>query len=203
MTKSAEGFARVAREVFAPIYPAIAGQVLAWSGIWEGLALDLGSGPGFLAAALAEKSSLSVIALDTDPATARIVQKTGADHPGRVTPAIGDVHCMPIRDGTVSLIVSRGSIYFWEDRPQAFREIERVLRPGGAAFVGGSFGTLEIQETVFTEMRRRNPDWDRDIARRKGRATPDMLRRELAASGVVHSGIREEEAGLWVEIRKT
>lgn len=202
MTKSAEGFTRIAREVFAPIYPVIAEQVLAWSGIQEGFALDLGSGPGLLAAALAEKSGLSVIALDTDPAMARIARETAAGYTDRIIPVTGDVHCMPIRDSSVSLIVSRGSIYFWRDRSQAFREIERVLRPGGAAFVGGSFGTSALRDEIFREMRRRNPDWDRDVARRSGWATPGVLRRELAASGVVSSRVREEEAGLWVEIRK-
>ncbi|WP_292386293.1 class I SAM-dependent methyltransferase [Methanoculleus sp. UBA430] len=202
MKKSAEGFARIAREVFAPIYPVIAEQVLAWSGTRDGIALDIGSGPGLLSVALAEKSNLSMIALDTDPAMARIAQETAAGCPDRVTPIIGDVHCMSIRDNAVVLIVSRGSIYFWHDRPQAFREIERVLRPGGVAFVGGSFGTPALRETVFTEMRRRNPEWDRDIARRSGGATPGTLQRELAESGVAHARIREEEEGLWVEIRK-
>ncbi|MDD3372727.1 MAG: class I SAM-dependent methyltransferase [Methanoculleus bourgensis] len=202
MKKSAEGFTRIAREVFAPIYPVIAEQVLAWSGIRDGLCLDLGSGPGLLSVALAEKSDLSVIALDAEPAMARIAQETAAERTGRVAPVIGDVHCMPVRDNTASLIVSRGSIFFWEDRVQAFREIERVLRPGGVAFVGGSFGTAELRDNIFAEMRRRNPNWDRDVARRSGQATPDLLRRELAASAVAGSRIREEEAGFWVEIRK-
>ncbi|WP_292518605.1 class I SAM-dependent methyltransferase [Methanoculleus sp.] len=202
MRKSAEGFARIAREVFAPIYPVIAEQALAWSGIRNGFALDIGSGPGLLSLALAEKSNLTVIALDTDPAAGQIARETAAGSPGKVVPVTGDVHGMPIRDNTVALAVSRGSIYFWHDRPQAFREIERVLRPGGFAFVGGSFGTPEIRKTIFDEMRRRNPDWDRDIARRSGQATPETLRRELEESGVAHSRIREEEEGMWVEIRK-
>ncbi|MBP8676369.1 MAG: class I SAM-dependent methyltransferase [Methanoculleus sp.] len=202
MKKSAEGFARIAREVFAPIYPVIAEQVFAWSGIRDGLCLDLGSGPGLLSVALAEKSDLTVIALDADPAMARIAQETAAGRTDRVAPVIGDVHRMPVRDDTASLIVSRGSLFFWEDRVQAFREIERVLRPGGVAFVGGSFGTAALRDTIFAQMRRRNPNWDRDVARRSGQATPDQLRRELAASAVACSRIREEEAGFWVEIRK-
>jgi len=202
MKKSAEGFARIAREVFAPVYPVIAEQVLAWSGIRDGLCLDLGSGPGLLSVALAEKSDLTVIALDADPAMARIAQETAAGRTDRVAPVIGDVHRMPVRDDTASLIVSRGSLFFWEDRVQAFREIERVLRPGGVAFVGGSFGTAALRDTIFAQMRRRNPNWDRDVARRSGQATPDQLRRELAASAVACSRIREEEAGFWVEIRK-
>jgi ubiquinone/menaquinone biosynthesis C-methylase UbiE len=202
MKKSAEGFARIAREVFAPIYPVIAEQVLAWSGIRDGLCLDLGSGPGLLSVALAEKSDLTVIALDADPAMARIAQETAAGRTDRVAPVIGDVHRMPVRDDTASLIVSRGSLFFWEDRVQAFREIERVLRPGGVAFVGGSFGTAALRDRIFAQMRRRNPNWDRDVAWRSGQATPDQLRRELAASAVACSRIREEEAGFWVEIRK-
>lgn len=200
MAKSAEGFARIAREVFAPIYPVIAGQALAWSGIQEGFALDIGSGPGHLAVALAERSGLTVIALDADPAMARIARETAET--SSVIPVTGDVHCMPIRDNTVSLIVSRGSIYFWEDRPKAFSEIERILQPGGVAFVGGSFGTPKLRKAIFTEMRRRNPNWDSDVARRSGRASPDLLRRELLESGVAHSRIREEEEGMWVEIKK-
>ena len=202
MKKSAEGFARIAREVFAPVYPVIAEQVLAWSGIRDGLCLDLGSGPGLLSVALAEKSNLAVIALDADPAMARIAQETAAGRTDRVAPVIGDVHSMPVRDDTASLIVSRGSLFFWEDRVRAFREIERVLRPGGVAFVGGSFGTAALRDTIFAQMRRRNPNWDRDVARRSGQATPHQLRRELAASAVACSRIREEEAGFWVEIRK-
>ncbi len=202
--KSAEGFTRIAREVFAPIYPVIAEQVLAWSGIQDGLCLDLGSGPGLLSVALAEKSNLSVIALDADPAMAPIAQETAIANglADRVAPVIGDVHWMPVRDATTSLIVSRGSIFFWKDRVQVFREIERVLRPGGAAYVGGSFGTAALRDEIFAEMRRRNPNWDRDIARRSRMATPDTLRRELAASGVASSRIREEDAGFWGEIRK-
>ncbi len=204
MKKNAEGFTRIAREVFAPIYPVIADQVLAWSGIRDGLGLDLGSGPGLLSVALARKSDLSVIALDAEPAMATIAQETATREgfADRVIPVIGDVHRMPIRDNTASLIVSRGSIFFWEDRVQAFREIERILRPGGFAFVGGSFGTATLRDKIFAEMRRRNPNWDRDVARRSGRVPPDTLRRELAASGVACSRIREEEAGMWVEIQK-
>jgi len=202
MKKSAEGFARVAREVFAPIYPVIAQQALAWSGIRDGIALDLGSGPGLLSVALAEKSDLVVVALDADPAMSLIARTTAAGSAGRVIPVTGDVHCMPIRDNNVSLVVSRGSIYFWEDRPRAFLEIERVLRPGGVAYVGGSFGTPELREAIFTKMRQRNPNWDSDVARRSGQATPGTLRRELAESGVVHARLREEEEGMWVEIRK-
>ena len=91
MKKSAEGFARVAREVFAPIYPVIAEQALAWSSIRDGIALDLGSGPGLLSVALAEKSNLTVVALDADPAMSRIARTTADGSAGRVIPVRDDI----------------------------------------------------------------------------------------------------------------
>jgi len=202
--KSAEGFTRIAREVFALSTLLSQNRCLHGPEYRTVSALTSEAAPASSRLRLLEKSNLSVIALDADPAMAPIAQETAIANglADRVAPVIGDVHWMPVRDATTSLIVSRGSIFFWKDRVQVFREIERVLRPGGAAYVGGSFGTAALRDEIFAEMRRRNPNWDRDIARRSRMATPDTLRRELAASGVASSRIREEEAGFWVEIRK-
>ncbi|KUG21199.1 MAG: class I SAM-dependent methyltransferase [Methanomicrobiaceae archaeon] len=203
MKGSAEGFNRIANEVFAPIYPVIAGRLLAWSGVRDGICLDIGSGPGLLAIALARAGGLPVCALDADPAMALIARKNiaRASLDAQVMPVIGDVHRMPFGDSSIALIASRGSIYFWEDRPMAFREIERVLLPWGVAYAGGSFGTPELREQIFAEMRQRNPHWDEDVLRRSARADRKTLYAELEESGVSEFRVIEEEAGIWVEIR--
>ncbi len=204
MQKSPEGFNRIAREVFAPIYPVIAARLLEWSGTEDGWTLDIGSGPGMLAIALAQKSSLRCVALDSDPAMAAICRRNCAEDGlfALVDPVVADVHRMPLKDGSIALAVSRGSLFFWDDRPRAFREVERVLRPGGVAFIGGSFGSAALRDEIFAEMRRRNPRWDEDVQRRSGELPRSLLLQELKASGVAHYCIREEEAGWWVEIRK-
>jgi SAM-dependent methyltransferase len=46
-----------------------------------------------------------------------------------------------MRDASVDLVVSRGSVFFWDDPAQGIREAHRVLRPGGWAMIGGGLGS--------------------------------------------------------------
>jgi len=204
MKRDAAGFDRIATRIFSPLYPVIAERLLFWSGKREGLCADLGTGPGLLAIALARVSEMDVLALDL---SAEMLGFAGghikdAGLEDRVFPVLGDVHALPFRDGTVDLIVSRGSLFFWEDRPRAFAEAYRTLAPGGVAYLGGSFGTRALQEEIFRKMREINPEWDRDAGRRSGRAAPASLLSDLSRAGLLSARIKEDEAGFWVEIRK-
>ncbi|WP_298667984.1 class I SAM-dependent methyltransferase [uncultured Methanofollis sp.] len=204
MKRDATGFDRIATRIFSPLYPVIAERLLLWSGKRDGLCVDLGTGPGLLAIALARTSGMDVLALDL---SAEMLGFAGghirdAGLEDRVFPLLGDVHTLPFRDGTVDLFVSRGSIFFWEDRVRAFAETYRALAPGGVAYLGGSFGTKALKEEIFQKMREVNPDWDRDVGRRSGRADPAALLSDLARAGLFSARIKEDEAGFWVEIRK-
>lgn len=166
--------------------------------------MDIGSGPGLLAIALAREAGRPCIALDADPAMALFARENAAEsHVGSfIDPIVADVHRMPVASGSIALAVSRGSLFFWDDRSCAFAEIERLLSPGGVAYIGGSFGSAPLRESIFTEMRRRNPHWDEDIRRRSGSLPESLLLEDLEKSGVAQYCIRKEEAGWWVEIRK-
>jgi ubiquinone/menaquinone biosynthesis C-methylase UbiE len=204
MKRDAAGFDRIATHIFSPLYPVIAERLLLWSGKKEGLCVDLGTGPGLLAIAIARASEMDVLAFDL---SADMLGFAGghirdADLEDRVSPFLGDVHALPFRDGTVDLFVSRGSIFFWEDRVRAFAEVHRALAPDGVAYLGGSFGTRALQEEIFRKMREINPDWDGDVVRRGGRAAPASLLSDLSRAGLRSARIKEDEAGFWVEIRK-
>jgi len=204
MGRDAAGFDRIATRIFAPIYPVIAERLLSWTGKRDGICVDLGTGPGLLAIAVAETSSMDVFALDLDVQmiyfAAGHIREAGLS--GRVAPLLGDVHHLPFCDNSIDLFVSRGSIFFWEDRARVFSGIYRALAPGGAAYLGGSFGTATLKEEIFARMREENPHWDRDIARRSASVPPEDLLRDLRAAGVPSSGIKKEETGFWVEIKK-
>jgi SAM-dependent methyltransferase len=43
----------------------------------------------------------------------------------------GDAHELPFGDGTLGGVNCSGALHAYDDPPQAFREILRVLRPGG------------------------------------------------------------------------
>ena len=45
----------------------------------------------------------------------------------------GDVGKLPYGDGTFGAVTAFETVYFWDDLPEAFAEVARVLKTGGAA----------------------------------------------------------------------
>jgi len=123
-------------------YACVARDVVEMCDPREGLWVDLGCGEGALAFALAARSESALILIDPDRdalhrAVAHAVQ-LGLGR--RAVPVVGRAENLPLADDSVDLVVSRGSIFFWEDQPAGVREVHRVLRSGGRAMLGGGFG---------------------------------------------------------------
>ncbi len=201
---SAEEFDSVASEVFSPVYSMIAEQILERLAISTGTCIDLGSGPSHLAIALAQRSDLTIFAMDfSQEITLRAagnIQQSGIA--GRVMPVMGDAHHIPARDGSIDLVVSRGSFFFWEDLSGALSEVYRVLKPKGAAYIGGGFGSAGLKAEIFDKMKQRNPDFARDVQRRFGRTSHDDAELALKDAGVRDWDIRVDESGFWIIIKK-
>jgi len=190
----------IANEVFAPIYPVIARQILDRCRVSEGLCIDVGCGPANLSIALARITSLDFYAMDFSPhilelGRENIIREGLA---GRVTTVVGDVHRMPFADGVASLIISRGSMRFWRNRPRAFREMRRVLGPGGKGFVGGGLGSRELADRINEEMIRRGADW-------KNKPTPKVRKKDTAEweeimrkAGFSRFELIRDDSGSWV-----
>jgi ubiquinone/menaquinone biosynthesis C-methylase UbiE len=145
---SAEFFDKIAQTIFKPIYPLLALQIKQDYGITRGICIDVGGGSGNLAIELAKITDLEVISLDIDPKATEIAQRyiAASGLSGRVKAITADVQNMPFADDSADLIVSRASYMFWPDKVRAFREILRILKPGGSAFVGSGFGNLLPEE---------------------------------------------------------
>lgn len=199
----AEHMDRIAKTAFAPVYPVIAEQILDRCGISRGRCLDVGSGPGSLGIALAQASDLAVTLLDSSPEMIAIaegnVREAGLS--ARVALLEGDVHEIPLPDGSVDLAVSRGSIFFWEDLARAFSEIHRVLAPGGRTYVGGGFGTVDLRNAVAATMARENPDWRSFRDRNLGLENRERVAGILADLGFRHR-IISDDSGFWVVIER-
>ena len=126
---------------FAPVYPALAEQVVADYGITEGIGVDVGGGSGMLSIAMAEITDLTLYNLDIDPWALRLsdVLLDEGGLTGRIRTVEGDVQDLPFRDEFADLVVSRGSIFFWPDQLAGLLECHRILKPGGVAIIGGGF----------------------------------------------------------------
>lgn len=201
----ASGMDEIAKTLFAPIYPVIAQNIIDRFGITEGTCIDLGSGPASLAIALASRSKLSVIALDFSGHMHEVAAKNIADAglSGRIRLLCGDVHDIPLEDDTANLIVSRGSMFFWNDVHRAFREIYRVLKPGGKTYIGGGFGNRELRDSISAEMIRRNPDWKEFNRKNISPENVERFRGVLDDIGVPSYEIVLGDEGFWIVIAKT
>ena len=111
-------------------------SILAATGVRGGLVLHLGCGDGTLTAALGKGQGYLVRGLDRDAghvATARRYVKSLGLY-GKVSIGQFQGHHLPFVDNLVNLVVSEHS----GDVP--VREIMRVLRPGGVAYIKGADG---------------------------------------------------------------
>ncbi len=195
----------IAKTVFSPIYPVIARNAIAATGVTRGVCLDLGSGHAMLAMAVArEAPGMEVVAVDFSSDCRQIIEANIHEaHLGeRVRYAAGDVHALPFEDGYADLIISRGSLFFWRNLKDAFREIYRVLAPGGATYLGGGFGSRDLREQVVSEMLKRDPTWD---CYAKKKANEEDIRRfvELTEEiGCRFCQIIDDETGFWIVLSK-
>ena len=97
--------------------------------------VDVAAGPGTVACRVA-KTAASVNAIDfSAEMVARCRARAAALGLRNVTVVYGDGQALPYPDGSFDLGFSMFGLMFFPDRPRGFRELCRVLRPGGRAFV--------------------------------------------------------------------
>ena len=208
MQHSAVQFDRVARTVFAPVYPLVAEQVIRHTGIDRGVCLDIGCGPGYLGAALASITDMYVHFFDLSSTMLEITRRTITENAlqGRAGTIQGDVLSIALPDQSVNLAVSRGSMFFWDDVPGALREIYRVLAPRGWAYIGGGFGSKALRESIEITMRAHDNGTDRFSERVRRNLNPET--RERFRGAIRDAGIEsaymlhDDEIGMWVVMRK-
>ncbi len=204
--KDKKGFNEIVKKIIYPVFPLLADDFLQKSGITKGVCLDIGTGNGYLGLALAEKSNLQVRLVDLDPemlefAHENINERRLSD---RVDTVLGNVEALPFPDDYAQLIVSRGSVFFWENQVEGFNEVYRVLAPGGMTFIGGGFATPELMEEVACKMKENNPDWEKHLAERLGPDAPDKFREVLRQTRIPESKaeVSYDSVNLWIVIRK-
>jgi arsenite methyltransferase len=105
----------------------------------------------------------------------------------------GEIEAIPLPDASVDVIISNCVINLSGDKPRAFGEAARVLRPGGRFAVTDILADPGMSEATRSDMQQ----WTGCIA---GALTADEFERGLVAAGLTEVEIREthrvhEQAG--------
>jgi len=124
-------------------YPCVVQDVLNFCKPQKGFWVDLGAGKAQVAIPLMEATGNPVVMLDPKREAMaeglEIAREKGLED--RLSAVVGVAEEMPFLDNSVDLVVSRGSIFFWDDPVKGLQEVYRVLRPGGKAYIGGGAGS--------------------------------------------------------------
>ena len=124
-------------------YPCVVEDVLKYCKPQKGFWIDLGAGKAQLTIPLIEATGNPVVMIDPNEESMSegldAAREKGLED--RLGAVVGVAEAMPLLDNSVDLLVSRGSIFFWDDQVKGLEEVYRVLRPGGKAYVGGGAGS--------------------------------------------------------------
>jgi len=103
-------------------------------GVAQGCALDLGTGPGTVAAEIArQRPDLQMVGVDLAAHMVEwaTLQVAGTGRNRRGLWLQGDGHRLPFANGALDLVVSAFALHHWDDPLRVLNEIARVLAPGG------------------------------------------------------------------------
>ena len=114
--------------------------------------LDLGSGAGFDCFVSANKvgSKGRVIGVDMTPEMIEKAQENAEKGGfGNVEFRLGELENLPVLDGSVDVVISNCVINLSTDKPKAFEEVYRALKPGGRIAISDVALTRELPEEIL------------------------------------------------------
>ena len=151
--------------------------------------LEIAAGTGVVTRCLASvlPESASIVATDLNQPMLDYAAALGTNRPVEWRQA--DAMQLPFRDGTFDTVVCQFGAMFFPDRPKAYAEARRVLKPGGV-FIFNVWDRIEENEfadTVTTSLASLFPDDPpRFLARTPhGYYDGPTIRRDLANAGFV------------------
>lgn len=101
----------------------------------QSLVVDIGAGPGRLIVSLArQRPDLRIVGVDPSQAMVDRAETNLARFP-TASARLGTAEALPFANNSVDVVVSSFALHHWTDPEAAGREIDRILKPGGAVRV--------------------------------------------------------------------
>jgi len=160
------------------------GNPLAFAGVQAGdTVLDLGSGAGLDLLIAAEKTGASgkVIGVDmTDDMIEAARENASRAGYSNVEVRQGLIEDLPVADNSVDWVISNCVINLSPDKPRVFREISRVMKPGGR---------FSISDIVVESL----PDWIRESAAAWSACVAGAISEQSYLQGLRGTGLKQVE----------
>ena len=144
--------------------------------------LDVGCGPGFFLAELAEEAGADGAAVGVDPSQPMLeIAARRCEEHHNVDLLEGEATALPVGDAEFDAALSVQVLEYVEDVPAALAEIGRALRPGGRVVIWDvDWATMSLRTADDGRMRRVLDAWDEHLA---DPSLPRRLTAELRAAG--------------------
>ena len=170
----------------------LAERFAAWLGLGAGMTVvDIGTGTGFAALAVAGAAGTRVHGMDRSPAMIEVARERAgaAGRSGTVTFAVADAHRLGLRDRCADAVLFVTSLHYMTPGP-ALAEAARIVRPGGtvavAALRTGALAPSALFRAVLAEHGVEVPD------RMAATGSPGQLAARLAEAGLDRVQIGQE-----------
>ena len=146
---------------------------------------------------------------DANPEALKATERRGSERGfGSVMEtSLQDACALDLPEESFDLIVSRGSMPFWDDQRAAFSGIYRLLAPGGWAYIGGGLGNAQLGDEIKRAMAEARNAADgegpRCFDRKNSKALADEEYRALFAETDAELAIvNNDSEGHWIILSK-
>ena len=184
------------------IYPYLASQIMESYRRSSGSVLELGPFSGGISLELARLyNGLTITIADESPVILEYLGKEIASHgfSERIEVKKTNLNHLAFDDAQLDLVIFRGVFFFLNEKKNLLREIYRILKAGGMAFVGGGFGK-DVPHELIDEISEESRELNDRLGRRRYsvKELEDILEKlELSNTYRI-----EQEGGVWIIIEK-
>jgi ubiquinone/menaquinone biosynthesis C-methylase UbiE len=129
-------YEKAARMVIKSYYGPMAETIL--SGLTEGIILDLGTGPGYLPIEMMKRSpAIKVVGIDLSHRLIHMARANAskAGLSDKLVFEVGNAAGLRFEDASFDMVISTGMLHSLKDPVRVFKEIYRVLKKGGEAWL--------------------------------------------------------------------
>lgn len=162
------------------------------SGVLYRWAVDIGTGAGFTAFAMAEVSDRVVASDITQPMLRQTKRISGERGLGNVLLAQNAAESLPFASGSLDLITCRKAAHHFRDFEAALDEMQRTLRRGGSLVMAD---TVAPEDSALAEWQN-TMELRRDYSHVEDRKI-SVIRRLLTDRGLTVVGSEDERVYLW------